>query len=134
MVIHGCIDYTSRPINLSGIYDKQDILLKILEYGVAPRFTLSYRDSSEIKYTGLNILYSTHYETWLQDAVEIYHKANEVLKHVAGSTITRHFILDSGVRKIVYDNGCVIYINRNSIPKNIGNITIPANGYALEGV
>ena len=134
MVIHGCIDYTSGAINLSDSYDKQDIILRTIEFGTAPHFTLSYEESSDIKYSGLNTMYSTQYETWLADAVEIYQKSNDVLKKVVNSTISSHETLQSGVKKITYDNGVVIYINYNEIAVTADNINIPASSYVMEGV
>ncbi|MHB8130266.1 MAG: DUF5696 domain-containing protein [Mobilitalea sp.] len=134
MVIHGCIDYTSGAINLSDSYDKQDIILRMLEYGTAPHFTLSYEESSNIKYSGLNSLYSTQYESWLSDAVEIYQKTNEVLKYVVNSNVTDHAILESGIKRITYDNGIVIYINTNDTDANVDGASIPAMSYLLEGV
>ena len=134
MVIHGCIDYTGSAVNLSDSYAKQQILLRMLEYGLAPHFTLSWQDSSEMKYTGLNVFYTTRVDTWLEDASELYKQANEVLRHVSGSTISTHDILGKGVKRIRYDNGCILYINTGETPANHDGITIPARGYVLEGV
>ncbi len=134
MVIHGRINYTSGAINLSDSYNKQEILLRLIEFGSAPRFTLSYEESSDIKYSALNNLYSTQYENWFDDAVEIYRQSNEVLKHVVNSTILEHRVLESGVKKITYDNGVIIYINANSSDCMVENMSIPAMGYVVEGV
>lgn len=134
MVIHGCIDYTSGAVNLSDSYNKQDIILRMIEFGTAPHFTLSYDDSSVIKYSGMNEYYSTQYETWMQDAVEIYNKTNEVLKQVSGSTVVEHKVISNGVKKITYENGVVIYINTNRTETKADGVVIPAKGYRLEGV
>ncbi len=134
MVIHGCIDYSTVAVNLSDSYDKQSIILRGIEFGMSPHFTLSYENSSKIKYSGLNNLYSTQYEIWLEDAAEIYHKTNDVLKHVTGSTITGHTSLQTGVKRITYDNGSVIYINYTQTDVTADGVRIPARGYALEGV
>lgn len=134
MIINGYIDYTSSSINLRDSYDKQEIILRMVEYGSAPHFTLSYNDSSEIKYTGLNSLYSTQYETWLADASDIYEKTNNALSHVTGNTMIDHSILDDGVKRVSYDNGVTIYINQTKESTNIGGIEIPAMNYVVEGV
>jgi hypothetical protein len=133
MVIHGCIDYTSGAINLSDTYDKQQIILRMIEFGMAPHFTLSYKDSSNIKYSALNVMYSTHYETWMEDAVDIYQQTNAVLSKVVNSKITEHTILDGGVRKISYDNGVVIYINYTNADATADNVSIPAMSYVTKG-
>jgi hypothetical protein len=134
MVVHGCIDYTGYPVNLSDCYDQQDILLRSLEYGMAPHFILTWQDSSEMKYTGLNIFYTTRYDIWLKDAVDLYHETNAVLSHVSASTIKAHEVLAGGVKRISYDNGCVLYINTSMKQACHGGVTIPARGYVLEGV
>jgi hypothetical protein len=131
MVIHGCINYTSSSVNLTDSYDKQQIVLRMIEFGMSPHFTLSYEESSEIKYSALNVMYSTQYEIWLTDAVDIYQKTNAVLSKVADSTITEHKVLDDGVKKITYDNGAVIYINYNNSDVTAENVNIPAMSYVL---
>lgn len=134
MVLHGCIDYTGKALNLSSRYDEADILLELIETGASPHFLLTYENSSDMKYSGLNYMYSTYYETWLKQAVELYHKANEVLKHTRGSLMVDHRILAEGVRCITYENGCVLYINTNHEEVSLGGRTLPARGYVLEGI
>lgn len=134
MVIHGCIDYAGSAINLSDSYDKQDVILRLIEFGLSPRFTLSYKESSDIKYSGLNSLYSSQYEIWLEDAADIYHKVNEVLKHTTNSTIIEHKIIEPGVKRITYDNGAVIYVNANDTDVIADDVAVPARGYVLKGV
>ncbi|BCJ94542.1 hypothetical protein acsn021_21110 [Anaerocolumna cellulosilytica] len=132
MVIHGMTDYCGNPINLSDNFDKQQLVLRMLEYGLAPHFTLSYQDSSDIKYSGLNSLYSTQYDNWLKAGVAIYHQVNEVLQYVTGSTITEHEILDNGLRHISYENGCTLYINYSNKDKTHQGVNIPARDYVLK--
>lgn len=134
MVIHGSIDYTAEAINLSDTYDKQDVILRMIEFGEAPHFTLSYKESSKIKYSGLNTLYSTQYTTWMKDAIDIYKKTNDALKYVVNSTIVDHTILDNGIRKVTYDNGAIFYINTSNKDASAENVTIPAKSYVIEGV
>jgi len=134
MVIHGCIDYAGYAVNLSDSYDRQEIILRMIEFGLYPRFTLSYKDSSNIKYSGLNSLYSTRYEIWLEEAADIYREVNEALKHTTNSPITEHRMISPGVKRITYDNGVVIYVNENNSDATADNITVPARGYVLKGV
>lgn len=132
MVVHGCIDYTSGAINLSDSYDKNEIILRMIEFGTAPHFTLSYEESSRIKYSAMNVLYTTQYETWMKDAVEIYRKTNEALKNVVNATVTEHTIVTDGVRKLTYDNGVTIYINYTDQEATAEGETIPAKSYVIK--
>lgn len=134
MIFHGCIDYSGNAINLMNISDKSEVILKLIEYGAAPHFTFTYKSSSELKYTGLNSKYSTTYENWKEDAIALYEEVNSVLKNVTGATMKNHEILDTGVRKITYDNGVVIYVNSTTSAYETDGIIIPAKGYELEGM
>lgn len=134
MVIHGSIDYTAGAINLSDSYDKQTVILRLVEFGSAPHFILTYEDSSRMKYSALKDMYSTQYKTWLSDAADIYRKTNDALKYVANSKIIEHKKLNKGVKKITYDNGVMIYINSNNTDITADHINIPAMSYVCEGV
>lgn len=134
MVIHGCIDYSSTAVNLSASYEEQEVILHMIEYGEAPHFTLSYRESSAMKYSGLNTLYSTQYQNWMEDADTIYQKVNAALKYVVNSTVTDYEILQNGVKKITYDNGVIFYINEGSSAALAQNIAVPAKSYVMEGI
>lgn len=130
MVIHGSIDYSANAINLNGGYDKQDIILKMIEFGMSPRFTLSYEESNEIKYTGLNSFYSTQYKLWIEEAAIIYKEVNEVLKHVTNSIIINHED-SNGIKKVTYDNGFVIYVNTTKEDINMDGHLIKAKDYKM---
>lgn len=134
MIFHGCIDYSGNAINLMNIDDKSEVMLKLIEYGAGPHYTFTYQSSSELKYTGLNSKYSTTYENWKQDAITLYNEVNHVLKNVTGATIKNHKILDTGIRKVTYDNGVVIYVNTTTSAYETDGIIIPAKGYEMEGV
>ena len=134
MIVHGCINYSGSVINLMSVNDMSDVVLKLLEYGAAPHFTLTYEDGTELKHTGLNMLFSTTFDVWKEDAISIYNEVNNVLKHVQGATIKQHEVLSAGVKKITYDNGVSIYVNTTNKAFTSGNITVPAKGYETEGV
>ncbi len=132
LVIHGCIDYAGNAVNLSNSSDILALELKMIEYGQAPHFTFSYENSNEIKYTGLNRMYSTDYQDWEQDAIEIYQYVNEALSKVSGALIVKHEMID-GVAKVTYDNGVIIYVNRTNQGVTVDGITIEARSYKLGG-
>ncbi len=132
MVVHGSIDYTGGAINLSDTFDKNDVLLSMVEYAINPRFTFSMEDSSEIKYSGMNTYYSTQYEIWFDQAVSLYQEANAVLKQVTGSVMVNHEILQTNVAKVTYDNGVVIYVNKTDEAVTVDGVTINAKSYVTK--
>ena len=134
MIIHGCISYSSELLNYVDEEDMTPMILQLIEAGASPHYQFTWEASSEMKDTGLNRFYATTYEIWKGEAVEVYGKVNEALKHVNGALITGHEILDNGVRKVTYDNGVVIYINYGNETQKADGLEIPAAGYRLEGI
>ncbi|MBE5962630.1 MAG: hypothetical protein E7256_14840 [Lachnospiraceae bacterium] len=134
MVIHGCIDYAGKALNLSSTYDETDVVLRMIEYGAAPHFTFSYEESSELKYTGLNMDYSTTFSAWEDIAKSVYGKVNEALSYVSGAQMVGHEILAEGVKKVTYSNGVVIYINTTEQDYLDESGTVSARSYRLEEI
>ncbi len=124
MLIHGYVDYCGKSYNLNKNLPLNEECLEMIEAGAAPHFTFTWEDSKELKYTGLNNYFSTTFDTWYQDAAEMYNKVNAVLRNVSNSTMEQHEITDAGVR-ITYSNGVVITIN-----KETKTVTVSADGAA----
>ncbi|MCM1182885.1 MAG: DUF5696 domain-containing protein [Roseburia sp.] len=134
ILVHGCINYTGKPINLSDVYDRTDIVLQLIENGASPHFTFTWEESNQMKYSGLNRYYATTYANWKDDAVAIYNEVNEALKYVNGATITDHQICDGGVRKITYSNGVTCYINTSDTDVTVDGKVIVSRSYEMEGI
>lgn len=133
MLIHGCIDYSGSAVNLSDTYDRADIVLNLVETGASPHFMFSWENSSDIKNTGLNRFCSTTYESWKNDACEIYQEVNEALKPVKDSAIVNHEILSGTLRAVTYENGVKIYINTGKTDASADGLTVPARSYLVRG-
>jgi hypothetical protein len=114
MIIFGRVNYAGLPINLSDVFDEDQIVLRLVEYGAAPHFTFTDERASEMKYTGLNMKYSTRYQNWSDMAIRIYHRVNDALAPVSATEILEHEILPSGLRIVLYSNGTQIIINRTN--------------------
>ncbi|NLK21935.1 MAG: hypothetical protein GX308_07615 [Epulopiscium sp.] len=133
MVIHGFIDYAGNSINLESDYERDRDILKMIECGSAPYFTWTYEETSRLKDTSLNFMYSTQYLDWVNDAKVIYEEVSRALDHLTNVSITEHIRHENGVVEIVYENGAKIYINYNDMPENISGITVEAKDYVMIG-
>jgi len=131
MIIHGRLDYAGAPVNFSDAYDEREIVLRLIEYGAAPHFTFTYESANEMKYTGLNWMYSTNYHNWRTTASEIYHTVNQALSHVSGAEIIKHEILPDGLRRVTYSNGVQILINRSLQERSIDDFPIQPVGFRV---
>lgn len=133
MIIHGYIPYSSKLLNFDDSKDMTPTILKMIECGASPHYVFTKDKSSKMKNTGLNNYYATTFDTWKNEAVEVYEKVNEALFDVSSAAIVNHEIFENGVRKVTYDNGTAIYINYSDTELEADGIKVPAKGYRLEG-
>lgn len=145
MLVHGYIDYTGGAINLDDSFDQVDSVLSMIEYGAAPHFTFTGKPSSEMKYTGLNGMYSTTYKnktdasegetiySWDELAKSVYAEVNDALKNVTSAGMIKHETLASGVVKVTYDNGVTIYVNKQDTAADADGVQLAAKSYEVRG-
>lgn len=131
MIIHGSIDYAGGVINFYDDIDRSELILKLIEYGASPHYMFTKKSANEMKYTGLHRFYSTQYDLWKDEAVNMYKEVNEALKNVSGETMIAYDILQSGVKKVTYSNDIVIYINHTTEDVNADGVNIPAKSYVV---
>ncbi|MCL2019079.1 MAG: DUF5696 domain-containing protein [Oscillospiraceae bacterium] len=114
IILHGYINYAGTPINLSDAYDEAELVVRLIEFGASPHFTFTAENSADMKYTGLNHVYSATFDNWKDTAISIYNQTNSVLSLVSDSYIKNHEILNDGKRRVTYSNGIVIEIDRTA--------------------
>lgn len=135
MVIHGYIGYCGDQINNYSTDDRQEDLLELIEYGAAPHYIFTWENSTEMKYSGLNMYYATTYANWSEDAVETYRMLSEALNPVMGAEMIAHEVLDNGLRKVTYSNGVCIYVNYTDEDLTTQDgIVVSAKDYEIGGV
>lgn len=132
MIVHGCIDYCGEVYNLADTGNEKELLLTMLEYGASPHYVFTWENTSKMKYSGLNSLYSTTFSVWMDDAVSVYETVNSVLSQVNGATVASHQIISEDVRVVTYSNGVTIYVNYSAKEANVDGVSIPALGYAVK--
>lgn len=129
MVVHGHLNYAGEEMNLLQSPDRVDLLLDCIENGASPRYVVSWKNSDAIKYSGLNSMYSVQYELYQEEIKDFYGKLSEALADVVNVPMQKHEILSRDVRKITYENGVVIYINRGAEEALADGVRIPAKWY-----
>ncbi|HQA06156.1 MAG TPA: DUF5696 domain-containing protein, partial [Clostridiales bacterium] len=67
-----------------------------------------------------------YYNPYITEAVEFYKKSEKMLSDLRTSAITMSQTVQPGVRCTQYDTGAVIYVNYNSYPVTVNEITVPA--------
>lgn len=133
MVLHGYIDYTGKPYNLSTYNDVRQYVLKCLEYGAGVYFEWIYEPNYKVNKTDYDRLYAVNYELWIDQAADIYKEVNGVLGSVQGQRMISHMKLDEGVFKTVYENGTYVIVNNNRSQASVDGKTIEAESYVTGG-
>jgi len=133
MIVHGAVDYTGTPLNLSSIDNWEKELLRYVEYGASCHYYFTWDEASEMKDTSMNRYFATHFDQWKDRAKENYEYLNKALAPVSNAFIIRHETLDNGVVKVSYDNGICIYVNYGDAPLEADGLTVPACDYAIGG-
>lgn len=123
-VLHGWVDYSSEPVNLSG--DGKGAVLKNIEFGSALGYELICRGEYEISESSANHLYSSSNEYWLPKAIENYKEISGFYKNIAGCNMVSHTEIAGGVVETKYSNGYSSIVNYNNSSANI-------NGNVIEG-
>lgn len=129
MVLHGYVPYAGSPMNLSSNDVRE--FLKILEYGALPHYEWIYADSSEVRRSRYNQLFSGNYKAWIDRAAEIYKEAKEIYKDIYDKTMISHERLGDGVYKTTYENGVSIIVNYNETDFYMSGFSVKGNNYMV---
>ena len=98
MVLHGYVSYAGTPTGMASDIHRE--ILKIIENGAAPFFTVAYQNTSVLKDDfDYNHYYSIDFEISFDEIVEQYTRLNEALADLQTARITGHEFLD-GIRQL----------------------------------
>ena len=129
LAIHGYIDYTGYPLNISG-NDEQELLLSA-EYGAGLQFTLMKAKSFDLQKTLYTQYYGSDYEAWHDRMLQIYERYNNELGHVFNQEMTDHENLSDTLSMTQYADGTKVYVNYDYMDAEADGITIPARDYLV---
>lgn len=130
MVIHGAIQYSGEAINLNG--DPQTVFLQAVEAGSGLYYRWAYANNDELKDIEFAGMYSLNYKSWLDQAAEMYIKYNDLLGATANVEMLRHDILATGVTRVTYADGTLVYVNYNTDDYTVDGVTIPAEDFVVK--
>lgn len=127
MVLHGTVQYTTVPINLSGNYKVE--VLKAIESGAGLYFELAYENTDLLKTSDQADLYSVDYMTWKEKLLDCYKEVDEAIGDLAQETMVDHQNLADGVVCVTYGNGTKIYINYTNSDYTDAGVTVKTDSY-----
>jgi len=127
MVLKGHVEFDSPPSNFHA--DPQEALLKMIDYGSAPSFLVTWEDPVRLLNTGSQWIYTSQYAVWKDQILKEYRAIEQVQQAVGRATFDKREEVRDGVFRNRYSNGTVIYVNYTGQAVEIDGHTIPAQGF-----
>ncbi len=130
MAIHGLVEYSGAPLNLSSDYREE--ILQSAESGAGLSFTFMKESTSILQDSFYTYLFGADYDLWKDEAYSIYSRFEDELGHCYNQFITDHGFLADGVAVTTYEDGTKVYVNYNDTEFDQGDIRIPARDFKVE--
>ncbi len=109
-VLHGYADYSIEKLNLSE--DLNTAILRCIETGASPDFTVLYRNAKKLRQDDyFSGYYSSDFAFWKDKIVSSYQQINTILKQVRDATIVGYQAVTDGVTATRYSNGKTVLVN-----------------------
>lgn len=106
-------------------------LLQMVDFGINPSYLLSNQASALLRFTYSNRYFTTAFDDFAQEISSVYEYLSSAYALTAGEAIAARTIVATGVSRIQYDHGVVIYVNYRNQPVTIENLTIPRMDYMV---
>ena len=129
IVLAGSIPYYGGALNFSS--NRQDDLLRHVEYGIYPSYFLTQEPTAKMLNTPSNWIYSSSYAQWGDQIRQTYAWMNALLGPVVGQDIINHAMLADGVFATTYANGSQVIVNYTGQPYRQGTVIIPGKDAVL---
>lgn len=131
IAVHGRLNYTSVPLNMSG--DMETMLLRSAEYGAGLGFTFMYEDTDALVDTEYTAYVSTSWNRWKDQASEVMLKYRRDMAGLFNQKIIGHGDVADDVSCTQYEDGTKVYVNYTTADVEAEGITIPARSYLVKG-
>ncbi len=130
LILSGYVELFSKEINFQADYDQ--LALRLVEYNIYPYFVITDEDSSKLRYTNSEFLYTTKFSLWKDDIIKFYSFISKALNNTLGANMVNHETVSSGVSKVTYSNGVKIYINFNKVNVSVDGINLEPLSYEVK--
>jgi len=127
LVFKGYRPMSSVSLNLCS--DKKDALLRCVESGISPSYTLYYNFDKELVTNEHSFIFGSHFEGNRDDIVTSVNSVKDYLNSIEGATVTEYIRLSKTASVTKFDNGVYAVVNfgESEITTDYGKV--PAKSY-----
>lgn len=129
IVYKGFIPLSTDSINTAVNEKKQ--LLKCIEVGSSLQYSLVENYNSKLAFYNHDNLQLMVYKNNAKKIKEDLSNSEEYLSSVKDTRVSDYIIINNDLRKTIFENGTVVYVNYGSTDYNFDNILIPAMDYKV---
>ena len=118
--------------SLNTCNDGAGVLLKCIESGVYPSFTVAENVDVSLIDSDKNYLYSCNYSGNKDYIQSVISQNADFYSRIKGAHIAEHSILKSGVTSTVFSNGVTVIVNHTESDYSYNGKTVKAYSYTVE--
>jgi hypothetical protein len=106
-------------------------LLKMVDFGVAPSYLLTWESAYQLQGSELQQIYSSSYNTWQEKIISDFNYVSEGLEAIKATTVISRTFLETGVYEVRYESGVKIIINYTNSPYDYLGDNVMALSYKV---
>lgn len=127
MVFKGYRPMSSVSLNLCS--DKKDALLRCIESGISPSYTLYHTFDKELVTNEHSFIFGSHYEGNKEEIINTVNGVKDYLDAIKGTTITDYIRLSNTLSVTKFDNGVYTVVNFSDTEIITEYGSVPAKSY-----
>ncbi len=131
IAIHGSVDYTGQPINLTDDWETE--LLRCAEYGAGLNFTFMADETQELQDSLYSGYYGASWDAWRDTATAMITAYQKDMAGLNRARIVGHEEIAEGVTATTFEGGRRVLVNYTEQDCDAGGVTVPARSYRVTG-
>ncbi|MBQ4435270.1 MAG: hypothetical protein II879_04170 [Clostridia bacterium] len=129
MVLSGEMPYYCQDLNFES--NQRKALLKLVEYGAYPSWTITGNDVQKLLKTNSADIFTAQWEVLLPTVQKVDAELNKLQSIVGGLSMTNHEIIDADVVCATYENGVEVFVNYRNAEYSADGLLIPAQSWIV---
>lgn len=129
IALHGSVNYTGSPINISSDYISE--ILRCAEYGSGLNFTFMAEDTLILQDTTYTGYYAAYYENWREELGSIITRFQEETSGLNRERIIGHECIDENVYVTTFGDGSRVYVNYSEDDYSGSGVKVPGRDYLV---